>query len=438
MAPTNSWKCWIARTIGLLAVGLFPAIVAAHDIPNDIAIQAFLKPEGNHLHLVIRVPIRALRDIEFPKRGPGLLDIPLSDGPLRDGAMLWIPSSLELFEGDRMLEKPVLTAARVSLPSDRSFESYESAVAHLQGTPLAANTELPWDQGVLDASLDYSIQSSSGEFSIRPLFGRLGLRVVTSLRFLLPNGAVRPFELVGDPDLIRLDPRWHQTVLRFVRLGTLHILDGADHLLFLLCLVIPFRKFRPLVLIVTSFTAAHSVALFASAYGLVPTSLWFPPLVEALIAISIVYMAIENIMGVNLQRRWLVAFGFGLVHGFGFSFVLQQTFQFAGSHLLTSLLSFNLGAELGQILVIALLVPNLALLFRFVPERMGTIIVSAFVAHTGWHWTLDRVNLLRQYQFQVPPFNAALLAVALQWLTVIVAFVALGWVAALIQRRFQE
>jgi hypothetical protein len=247
--------------------------------------------------------------------------------------------------------------------------------------------------------------------------------VLTNLRFLTVNGVVRPYELIGDPGLIRLDPRWHHAALRFSQLGVLHVLDGADHLLFLLCLVIPFRKFRPLVLIVTSFTVAHSVALVASAYGFTPSSLWFPPLVEALIAISIVYMAIENIMGVNLQRRWLVAFGFGLVHGFGFSFVLHETFQFAGSHLLTSLLCFNLGAEVGQVLVIALLVPSLALLFRYVPERMGTIILSAFVAHTGWHWTLERINLLRQFRLEMPALDAALLATIVRWLIVVVVLV---------------
>jgi hypothetical protein len=428
----NLWKAVLLTVVGLAAP------LSAHDIPNDVTVHAFLKPQVNRLHLVIRVPVKALRDIEFPKKGSTFLDIPNADKALREAAMVWVPSSLELYENDRRLENPVLTSARISLPSDRSFQSYDAAVARLRDPPLPADTELPWDQGLLDASFEYPIQSEAGEFSIRPQLGRLGLRVLTNLRFLTVNGVVRPYELIGDPGLIRLDPRWHHAALRFSQLGILHVLDGADHLLFLLCLVIPFRKFRPLVLIVTSFTVAHSVALIASAYGFTPTSLWFPPLVEALIAISIVYMAIENIMGVNLQRRWLVAFGFGLVHGFGFSFVLHETFQFAGSHLLTSLLCFNLGAELAQVLVIALLVPILALVFRYVSERMGTIIISAFVAHTGWHWTLDRFNLLRQFRFEMPSFDAALLATIVRLLIVIVIFVALGWLASIVQRRLQQ
>ena len=88
------------------------------------------------------------------------------------------------------------------------------------------------------------------------------------MRFLPPDGAVRAFEYTGDPGLVRLDPRWHQSALRFVRLGFEHILDGIDHLLFLFCLVIPFRRFGQLVLIVTSFTVAHSITLIASAFEL--------------------------------------------------------------------------------------------------------------------------------------------------------------------------
>src|SRR4029079_15347659 len=209
----------------------------------------------------------------------------------------------------------------------------------------------------------------------------------------------RAYEFSGDPGLVRLDPRWQQAALRFVQEGFAHILGGTDHLLFLFCLVIPFRRLRPLIAVVTAFTVAHSITLIASAYELGPDALWFPPLIETLIAVSIVYMALENIAGARVQRRWMIALGFGLVHGFGFSFALRQNLQFAGSHLLTSLLSFNVGVELGQLLVLLLLVPLLDALFRFVvAERMGTIILSALVAHTGWHWMIERADRLRQFK----------------------------------------
>jgi hypothetical protein len=209
----------------------------------------------------------------------------------------------------------------------------------------------------------------------------------------------------------------------------------------LLCLVIPFRRFRPLIVVVTAFTLAHSITLIASAYNFGPDALWFPPLIETLIAISIVYMALENIVGggvrLSLRRRWMIAFGFGLVHGFGFSFALRETLQFAGSHLLVSLLAFNVGVELGQLLVLALLIPALVFLFRFVvAERIGTIILSALVAHTGWHWMIERGGQLRQ--FRRPELNASLLAAAMRWLMLTLILVAFAWVVSWALRRRAE
>src|SRR6185295_8627465 len=159
---------------------------------------------------------------------------------------------------------------------------------------------------------------------------RLALKVVTALHFLPPGGVERAFELEGDAGLVRLDPGFFQAASRFVVMGFEHILDGIDHLLFLLCLIIPFRRMRTLIPIITAFTVAHSITLIVSAYHYVPSALWFPPLIEVLIAMSIIYMALENIVGAKLGLRWIVTFGFGLVHGFGFSFGLEHTLQFAG------------------------------------------------------------------------------------------------------------
>ena len=408
---------------------------SAHDVPPDVAVQAFLKPEGERLRLLVRVPLAALRDVVYPTRGPVYLDIARADPSLRDAANLWIAGAVELYEEDERLPSPRIVTVRVSLPSDRSFGSYEEALEHVTGPPLPDDTEIYWSQAMLDVLFEYPIRSEGSRFSIHPALGRLGLRVVTALRFLPPGGAVRAFELEGDPGLVRLDPRWHQAALRFVGLGFRHILDGTDHLLFLLCLVIPFRRLRALVLVVTSFTAAHSITLIASAFGLAPDALWFPPLVETLIAASIVYMALENIVAPQLRRRWIITFAFGLVHGFGFSFALRQTLQFAGSHLLTSLLSFNVGVELGQLLVLLVLVPALDLLFRrAVPERTGTIVLSALVAHTAWHWMIERWDRLRQFRFPWPALDAALLASTMRGLMVVVVAAGLVWLVRSVVR----
>ena len=421
------------RIFIVLLAALFcplPYRAAAHDIPNDVTVQAFVKPQGDRLHLLVRVPLKAMRDIEFPERGPGYLDLARADALLLDAATLWISEFIELYENDTRLPKPQVIATRVSLQSDRSFLSYEEALAHLTRPRLPDTTNVYWGQTMLDVLFDYQIQSDRSYFSIHPGLARLGLRVVTTLRFLPPGRAVRAFEFEGEPGLVRLDPRWYQAALGFVDLGFFHILGGTDHLLFLFCLVIPFRRLGALIPVVTAFTVAHSITLIASAYNLGPDSLWFPALIETLIATSIVYMALENIVGgSSVQRRWMIAFGFGLVHGFGFSFALRQSLQFAASHLLTSLLAFNVGVELGQLLVLVLLIPTLQLLFRFaVTERIGTIVFSALVAHTGWHWMIDRGSRLSQFHFAWPTLGAAQLASAMRWLMLLVILGGLVWV----------
>jgi hypothetical protein len=419
--------------VALVAALLFssPSTALAHDIPNDATVQAFVKPAGERLYLLVRVPLKTMRDIEFPERGPGFLDLGRVDTSLREAATVWISDAIELYEGNTRLPNPQVVQTQVSLESDKSFASYEAALAHIRGPKLADNTNVYWSQAMLDVLFEYPIRSDRSNFSIHSSLAGLALRVITVLRFLPPSGVVRAFEFQGDPGLVRLDPRWHQAALRFVELGFFHILSGTDHLLFLFCLVIPFRRFGALIPVVTSFTVAHSITLIASAYNLAPDPLWFPPLIETLIAMSIVYMALENIVGgMGVQRRWMITFGFGLVHGFGFSFALRQTMQFAGSHLLTSLLSFNVGVELGQLLVLVLLIPTLEALFRFaVAERIGTIILSAIVAHTGWHWMIERADRLSQFRFQWPAFNPALLASAMRWLMVLVVVAGLLWFA---------
>ena len=425
----GSRVAWIAIVAGLILA--FPAQQSAHDIPGDVTVRAFVKPEGQRLRLLVRVPLEAMSDIPFPTSGPGYLDFEEARrrNLFTEAAMIWMGQEVRIFENDVPLAEPTIAAIKIALPSNPSFESYEAAVAHMQAPLLPADTQIVWQQAMLDVLFDYPIQSEQSDFSIRPSLERLGLRVVTVLRFLPAGGSERAFEFLGDPGLVRLDPRWHQAAFRFVVMGFEHILDGTDHLLFLACLIIPFRRFRSLAVIVTAFTIAHSVTLIASAYNLAPDALWFPPLVETLIAMSIVYMALENIVGAHVGRRWAITFMFGLVHGFGFSFALRETLQFAGSHLLTSLLSFNIGVELGQLLVLALLVPTLDVLFRYVvAERMGVILTSALIAHTSWHWMAERWGVLSQFPITWAAFSRAMFTGAMGWLILAMLLAGIVWV----------
>jgi hypothetical protein len=415
----------------VIAAALFltlPFALSAHEVPSAVRVQVFLRAEGQTARVLVRVPLASINDVTWPERTPGFLDLSREEGALREAALTAVAGYLELYENDRPLAPPRVAAVRASLPSDQSFDSYDRAVASVTEAPLPDDTEFVTAQGLLDMLLEYVIASPQSEFSIHPDFKHLGVQVVTILRFLPDEGAERALTLHDDPGVVHLDPSWVQATWIFINEGFFHILDGIDHLLFLLCLVIPFRRFRTLFPVVTAFTIAHSITLIASAYDMAPTAGWFPPLVETLIAASIVYMAFENIVAPGLRRRWAIAFGFGLIHGFGFSFALRETLQFAGSHLLTSLLSFNIGVELGQVLVLVIAIPALQLLFRYgVAERMGSIVLSALVAHTGWHWMIDRGGRMLLYPFEFPVVDAAFYLNLVRWAILLVISTAAAW-----------
>lgn len=148
---------------------------------------------------------------------------------------------------------------------------------------------------------------------------------------------------------------------RFTVLGFEHIMGGIDHVLFVAVLLLGARGTRSVVKLATGFTVAHSVTLGLGALGWVEVP---AEIVEPLIALSIAYVAVENIIGGESRHRPLVVFGFGLLHGLGFADALSLTGHLGG-RLLGSLLSFNVGIEIGQLLIISVLFPLLLFVRRF-------------------------------------------------------------------------
>jgi hypothetical protein len=399
-----------------LLVILSPSLSLAHDIPSRVTVHAFVKPEGNQLTALIRVPMEAFGEISFPLRGPGYIQISQADFQINEAARVYITESINFYENGEPLTERTVEEVRVSLPSNRSFTNYEDALENIMSPPLEDSVNLFWRQGMLDVLVTYPIQSEDSDFSVNPQIGTLSNETTTVLRFILPQGGERVFNYLGNPGIVVLDPRWYQAAWRFIAMGFEHILEGTDHLLFLFCLVIPLRSARKLIPVVTSFTVAHSITLIGAAFGVAPNVLWWPPFIETLIALSIVYMAFENIVGARLEHRWMVTFGFGLIHGFGFSFLFSDTLQFAGGHLFSSLLAFNVGVELGQLLVLILVVPLLNILFsKFVKERIGSILLSALLAHSAWHWMLERGDQLGAYSLQMPIFDSVFFSALMRW-----------------------
>lgn len=405
----------------LLSVALLTLLsavtISGHEVPVDVTIRAFVRPEGDVLKVLVRAPLDTFRDITLPTRQDVFLDLAAADAPVRTGAELWIVGGLQVFEDGRDLGRGRLTRTRITLPSDTSFESWQMAFAHVNGPPLAPGTDLVLTHALVDLLVEFPITNDRARFSMQSEFARLGIRTRTVLQFVPTHSPPRVFQFEGDAGRVALDPSAIEAARRFVVSGVEHILIGIDHLLFLVCLVLPFRQFRSLLLVVTAFTLAHSVTLIAAASGWVPQGLWFPPLVETLIAVSILWMALENIVGVtSLKRRWILTAFFGLIHGFGFAFVLGESLQFGGEHVVTSLVAFNVGVELGQIGVLAVLLPALWLLFRYVvAERIGIIIVSAIVAHQAWHWMMERGTDLLAHDLPAPDATFAIRAAIIIW-----------------------
>lgn len=187
------------------------------------------------------------------------------------------------------------------------------------------------------------------------------------------------------------EPVEQPTFWGFLRLGIAHIWTGYDHLLFLFGLLVVCRSFRSIVGIISCFTVAHSITLALATLNIVtiPSSV-----VEPMIAASILYVGVENLVrkGAEPKGRWAITFGFGLIHGFGFASVLRELGIGSSGHgMAMPLFTFNLGVEIGQVSIAILVLPIVWQLRKnpmFV--RRGVPILSAFVALAGLYWLLER------------------------------------------------
>jgi hydrogenase/urease accessory protein HupE len=178
--------------------------------------------------------------------------------------------------------------------------------------------------------------------------------------------------------------------VRFIGQGILHILSGLDHLLFVVALVISVRTRRELILIVSSFTLAHSLTLVLGTFALLSAS---PRLVEPLIALTIVYVAVENIVRPAPSARPMLTFGFGLIHGLGFSEALRQL-GLPARELVAPLIGFNLGVEVGQLSIVLPLLPLVLWLrqpARDATFRRASRLVNGAVALIALGWFVQRV-----------------------------------------------
>lgn len=194
-------------------------------------------------------------------------------------------------------------------------------------------------------------------------------------------------------------------IVNFLKIGIMHIFTGYDHILFLLGLLLMTKRFRDLLKMVTAFTVAHSITLALSTLSIIILPSRFT---ESMIALSISYVALENLKILktkfsignwqfNMQnwklfpnkRYWIIAFLFGLVHGFGFSTVLREL-GLPKNGLIASLVSFNVGVEIGQLVIILLLFPLLLYIRKKTWRKKAIIGIAAAIGLTGLFWFIQR------------------------------------------------
>jgi hydrogenase/urease accessory protein HupE len=192
-------------------------------------------------------------------------------------------------------------------------------------------------------------------------------------------------------------PTLLQVTGRYLEAGIEHIFLGYDHIAFLAAVVLWARRLWPVVKVVTAFTIAHSITLSLAALDIVriPSGI-----TEPAIAASIVYVAAENFLSRDIDRRWRDTFCFGLIHGFGFASALQE-FGLPRGALVPALASFNIGVEIGQIAIVSLVIPALLGMDRLLtPSRRAPVrpavavyAISAVIIGLGSYWFLDRTLL---------------------------------------------
>ncbi|PWK13963.1 HupE/UreJ family protein [Tumebacillus permanentifrigoris] len=187
------------------------------------------------------------------------------------------------------------------------------------------------------------------------------------------------------------------TLGQFVVMGIQHILTGYDHLAFLLALIILGGSFTNILKIVTSFTVAHSITLILAALEFVSLP---GRLIESAIAITILYVALENQFIKNANYRWMLTGVFGLVHGFGFAGALAET-QVPKNHFIEALLTFNVGVEIGQLAVVLVLLPIILYVRRFSWNIWFVRGISGGVALFGLIWFVQRA-----FELNILPFLA--------------------------------
>ena len=256
---------------------------------------------------------------------------------------------------------------------------------------------------VVDVVLRYMAKGSVRSYEISSLLDPRLPNQETTANLILdygPSGTkvFRARGLLAEPITISRSALF--AVYTFIKEGFRHILEGLDHVLFVICLVLGANELRRLVWRVTGFTIGHSITLTVGFFGMVPSGAWFVPVVESGIALSIVYAAVIAVVpqahDLKSERTTLmVTTAIGLLHGLGFSFVLHKILQVSSPDIWQSLLAFNIGVELGQLAIVLATWPLFRLARRLnLSWRIVSWGLAGTCASIALFWSAERILLV--------------------------------------------
>jgi hypothetical protein len=357
-----------------------------------VELQAFLKQDQGRLRLLIRVPLELLASFSLPKRPSGTLDLERMDAQLREVAAA-SGKQLELRADGATLAHRV-KAARLSLPTDRSFTTYESALAHVEGPPLPPGTDVFSNQGFFDAELEYALPGGEPHLAVRvDVAPELGARLKVELEARLAQG-VRHYVLPGGSGWIALDPRWYEALWLFLTAGFFAGLT-LDRLLLFACLVAPLLRPRDALLLGAPFVVLQALALAAASLGALAGARLPQPVFQATVAAGILLLAIGNLAAPSVRVRLAASGLLGALAGFAIADALHAAWQFAGAHRSLAALSFDAGSAVAALAMVA----TAFVLLRWAADRLlgaslCVIGASALIGHVAWHWLGERGHTL--------------------------------------------
>jgi hypothetical protein len=304
-----------------------------------------------------------------------------------------LAKAIEVTQHGRPLELEVRSFRIDAGPRPTPFASAEHAELSLLGDGAQRD---PWyDQARVEVAYAVTALTTDTPLTIASGYPEVPLRDEIFIDNLIIDerwSSPRTLDVGGQmASAVVLDGSWWSAFSSFVWQGILHILFGFDHVLFVICLALAATSRSGLVWMITGFSVGHSVTLIAGFLGVRPEGAWFITWIEILIALSILYAA----WAAHRERAGtgLVTALIGLLHGFGFSFVLGEILGASSESLIASLLAFNVGVELGQLAIIVVFLSALALLERLQPTWVSKVRASilATIACIAGYWVVERL-----------------------------------------------